>query len=215
MPELLNSPRYVLCARTRPQTPTLPAFVKEVFCEEQEKEILYFLLKHGNEPFFEVADPEDPEKKEVVTVGQHIINEILDDDLDFKNLMYKKVFDEYRRLNELSAEIDNRTFLNNPDSEISKVAVDLLSSPHTLSKIWAKHHSLVAEEDDFLAHAVPKVILVYKSKVMQIAIQKFHDELKHLDPKSQPEDVTSILTKLVTLNELKKIISKELDRIIM
>jgi len=199
----------------KPQTPTLPAFVKEVFCEEQEKEILYFLLKHGSEPFFELHNEDNPEQVEVVSVGKHIVDEILNDDLEFKNLVYKKIFDEYKKFLEQSTEIDSRTFLNHPDSEISKVAVDLLSSPHTLSKIWAKHHSHVADEEDFLTHAVPKAILVYKSKVMQIAIQKLQEELKHLDPKTQPDDVNSLLARLVTLNNLKKTLSKELDRIII
>jgi len=199
----------------KPQTPALPGFIKEVFCEEQEKEILYFLLKYGAEPFFEVKDPDNPEEVFVVTVGQHIINEILSDDLEFQNLVYKKIFDEFKRLMEINPEVDSRAFLNHPDAEISKTAVDMLSTQHTLSKIWVKHHSFATEEEDFLSHAIPKSILVYKSKVMQVAIHKLHSELKHLDPATQSDDINSLLTRIVTLNELKKTISKELDRIIM
>lgn len=199
----------------KPQTPSVPGFVKEVYCEEQEKEILYFLLKHGAEPFFELPDEENPDEVTTVTVGQHIINEILSDDLEFQNLIYKKIFDEFKRLMEINPNVDNRLFLNHPDAEISKTAVDMLSSPHTLSKIWVKHHAFAAEEEDFLSHAIPKSILVYKSKVMQLAIQKLHTELKNLDSNTQPEDVNSLLQRIVTLNELKKAISKELDRIII
>ena len=200
---------------SRPQTPVIPGFVKEIFCEEQEKEILYFLLKHGAEPFFEIPNPANENEVHVVHVGQHIITEILSDDLEFKNLIYKKIFDEYKRLMEINPEVDSRIFLNHSDGEISHVAVDLLSSPHTLSKIWAKHHSYTAEEEDFLSNAIPKTILVYKSKVMQIAIQKLNNELKHLDPATQPDDITNILSRMVTLNDLKKKIFTELDRIII
>lgn len=197
------------------ETPPLPSFIDNVYCEEQEREILYFLLKLGTEKFFEITDSEDPEKKEIISVGQHIISEILSDDLEFKNLVYKKVFDEYRKLLEAEAEIDNRLFINNPDSEISQLAVNLLTSQHKLSNIWKKHHNLPPEESDFLQTAIPKAIMVYKSKVMQMAARKLLGEIKSLDPKTQTVDITDLLTRLNTINEVKTQISKELDRIVL
>jgi DNA primase len=197
------------------ETPPLPSFIDNVYCEEQEREILYFLLKLGTEKFFEIADSEDPENKAIISVGQHIISEILSDDLEFKNLVYKKVFDEYIKLLEAEAEIDNRLFINNPDSEISQLAVNLLTSQHKLSNIWKKHHNLPPEESELLQTAIPKAIMVYKSKVIQMAARKLHGEIKSLDPKTQAEDVTDLLTRLTTINEVRMQLSKELGRIVL
>jgi DNA primase len=199
----------------KPKTPPLPGFVSEIFCEEQEKEILLFLLQYGSEPFYEIPDRENPDRAEMITVGQHIINEILNDDLEFKNLIYKKIFDEYRRLMEDITEIDSRYFLNHHDNEISQVAVNLLTSEHRLSKIWEKHHSFPPDNSEFLHHAIPKSILVYKSKIMQMAIKKVNHELKGLDPKTQPDDVNDLLMRIKTLNDLKNKISKELERTLL
>jgi len=200
------------------ETPALPSFVENVFCEEQEKEILYYLLKFGQNVFFEIPPPEDAEEDlppQQVTVGQHIISEILNDDLEFKNLVYKKVFDEYQKLMEDGRDIDYRTFTNHPDAEISQLAVNLLTTQHKLSKIWSKHQAMPIEEEDALHESVPKAIMVYKSKVMQMVLGKLHEELRSLNPKDQIEEVNQLLFRLRTINELKNHISKELDRIVL
>ncbi|PKP36480.1 MAG: DNA primase, partial [Bacteroidetes bacterium HGW-Bacteroidetes-15] len=210
--QLGNYEREALQAK---ETPALPSFIDKIYCEEQEKEILSILLKYGSETFFEIPNPDDHENIERVTVGQHIISEILSDDLEFKNLVYKKVFDEYIKLLEIDSEIDNRFFINHADSQVSQLAVNLISDKYKLSNIWKKHHNLPPEEKDLLPITVPKAILVYKSKVMQMVARKLHDDMKTLDPKSQPDDVNNLLIRLKTINEVKAQISKELDRIVL
>ena len=200
------------------ETPTLPSFVENVFCEEQEKEILYYLIKFGQKVFFELPPPDDAvegAEPEQFTVGEHIISEILNDDLEFKNLVYKKLFDEYKRLMELEKDMDERTFLNHPDFEISQLAVNLLTSQHRLSRIWSKHQAMPIDEDQSLHDSIPKAILVYKSKIIQMAMGVLHEELGKLNSKDQIEEVNQLLVRIMTINDLKKQISKELDRIVL
>lgn len=197
------------------ETPPLPSFVENIYCEEQEKEILYFLLKYGSEKFFEIPNPDNTEEVEVVTVGQHIIGEILNDDLEFKNLVYKKVFDEYHKLLANGTDIDNRVFINHFDSEISQLAVNLLTTQHKLSKIWKKHHAAPVDETELIQTAVPKAILVYKSKVMQMVVRKLHDDMKKLDASANSEEVNELLMRIKTINDVKIQISKELERIVL
>lgn len=218
MEKILGKSHYSAHVEKKPtatETPSLPSFIENVFCEEQEKEILYFLLKHGSEVFFEVPSDDELTPATRVTVGQHIISEILNDDLEFNNLIYKKVFDEYRMLLETDQEFDNRHFINHPDFEISQLAVNLLTSQHKLSKIWKKHSAQPIDEVDFLHSAVPKSIMVYKSKVTQMVIVDLQTELKAVDPKENPEGVNEVLLRLRTIYELKTQLSKELDRIML
>ncbi len=197
------------------ETPSLPSFVENIYCEEQEKEILYFLLKYGSEVFFEIPNDDEQSTATKITVGQHIISEILNDDLEFKNLVYKKVFDEYKQLLESEKEFDSRYFINHRDFEISQLAVNLLTSQHKLSKIWKKHNAQPVDEIDFLHSAIPKTIMVYKSKVMHMVIANLQSELKGIDPKSNPNAVNDILIRLKTIYELKTQLSRELDRIVL
>lgn len=200
------------------ETPTLPSFVDNIFCEEQEKEILYYLLKFGQKVFFEIPPSEDAEAETLpkhVSVGQHIISEILNDDLEFKNLIFKKFFDEYCRLLELGNPFDSRSFINHHDAEISQLAVNLLASPHKLSKIWNKHQAVPIEEGDTLNESIPKAITVYKSKIIQMVLGKLQEELRSLNPKEQVGEVNTLLMRIKTINDLKNQISKELDRIVL
>jgi DNA primase len=194
-------------------TPPLPGFISDVFCEEQEKEIVYFMLRFGSVVFWE-PEQED-EIKEKVTVGQYIINEIQNDDLEFKNLVYQKIFNEYRSQLEINPDVDSRYFVNHPDSQISQIAVDFLSTPHKLSKIWIKHQAFDEDEAEFLHKAAPKAIIVFKSKVMQIAIKRLHEELKNMNSTTPVNEINELLTRIKTLNSIQNTLSKDLERIVL
>lgn len=194
-------------------TPPLPGFISDVFCEEQEKEIVYFMLRYGNVVFWE-PEPED-EINEKVTVGQYIINEILNDDLEFKNLVYQKIFNEYRTQLDINPDVDSRYFVNHPDSQISQIAVDFLSTPHKLSKIWIKHQAFDEDEVEFLHRAAPKSIIVFKSKIMQLAIKRLHEELRNLNSTTQIAEINDVFTKITTLNNIQNTLSKDLERIVL
>lgn len=194
----------------KPETPKLPGYISGITCEEQEKELVGFLLNYGNRELFSLPHDEGLS----ITVGRYIIDEILNDELEFKNLTYKKIFDEYAEKLKETEEVDNRHFINHPDPEISQLAVDLLSNRHQLSRIWDKHQTGITEEPGFLSKAIPKAILVYKSKVLKIAIKNLMDELSNLSIE-QREETDTILNKLRYLNEMSNKMSKELDRVIL
>ena len=60
-------------------TPTIPAYVTNIFCEEQERELIRFLIRDGDKPLNNAHDMPS------TTVGEYIINELLGDDLELQN----------------------------------------------------------------------------------------------------------------------------------
>ncbi|HBI81007.1 MAG TPA: DNA primase [Bacteroidales bacterium] len=193
------------------ETPKIPAYVQGINCQEQEKEIVKFLLNNGNDVLFNHI-VEDTNEEINITVARFIIEEILNDDLEFQNLNYRKVFDEYIRLLETNVEVDNRFFINHSDPEISEIAVDLLTEKYVLSRIWEKHKAEVTEGSDFLQLAIPKAIMVYKSKVLKMAINNLNNELSKLKSE-QVEEENQILLRLKELYALMNKMSKDLDRV--
>jgi DNA primase len=196
------------------ETPRLPSYVSGIFCEEQEREIIAFLLNSGDQVLFHHKTDDFEDQEISITVAQYIIDEILNDELEFQNLVFKKIFDEYGRLISENKNTDNRHFINHQDPQISQLAVDILSSRHKLSKIWEKHTAAADNEPDFLQRAIPKSIQVYKSKVLKIAIKRLMDDLSHLKS-DQKDDINDILSKLNQLNDLMNRMSKDLDRVIL
>lgn len=195
------------------ETPKLPSYVSGIICEEQEKEIVKFLLNYGNQVLF-TQQVDETDEEISITVAQFIIDEILNDDLEFQNLTYRKIFEEYVRFLENHQEVDSRLFINHTDPEISQIAVDLLSEKYTLSRIWEKHKAEVTEGNDFLQNAIPKAILVYKSKVLKMAIKNLKDELSSLKS-DQVKETNQILKRLKELNEIMNRMSKDLDRVVL
>ncbi|KAB2871126.1 MAG: DNA primase [Bacteroidales bacterium] len=191
------------------ETPRLPSYVSGIFCEEQEREIIAFLLNSGDQVLYHHKTDDFEEQEITITVAQYIIDEILNDELEFQNLVYKKIFDEYGKLIVENKTTDNRHFINHQDSQISQLAVDILSSRYKLSKIWGDQN-----EEDFLQRAIPKAIQVYKSKILKTAIKRLMDDLSHLKS-DQKDDINDILSKLNQLNDLMNRMSKDLDRVIL
>ncbi|MDR1417449.1 MAG: DNA primase [Prevotellaceae bacterium] len=176
-------------------TPSIPAFVENVFCREQEREIICLLLQFGSNAFFDTS------------VSAYIINEIAGEDLSFQNLEYQQIFEEYKKLLEASNTVDVRHFINHPDQRVCEMTIDLLSQKYTLSKIWRQQEAAITDEDR-LRVEVPKAINVYKSKIVTQAIMRLQAEL---EGKSNPEQ-DMLLLKLGELSKVRTKLSEMLAR---
>ncbi|MDR2938582.1 MAG: DNA primase [Prevotellaceae bacterium] len=178
-----------------PHTPTLPSFVENIFCKEEEKEIVYSLLKYGNEKIFDT------------TVATYIIQELVSDDLNFQNLEYRKIFEEYLAQSKLQQAIDVKYFINNPDQKICELTIDLLSQKYTPSKIW-QHHGSIMSDEERLQNDVPKIITVYKAKVLTQAIARIHADMAS----KNGDDLDKLMLHLRELNNIRTEVAKKLDR---
>lgn len=176
-------------------TPPIPAFVENVFCREQERELVYLLLRYGNQSCFGVR------------VSAYIINEIAGEDLSFQNLEFRQIFEEYRKLLEASETVDMHHFINHPDQKICELAIDLLSEKYTLSKIWKQPDTPEIEEDR-LRVEVPKAINVYKSKIVTQAIMRLQQGLEG----KNDEATDMLLLKLGELSRVRTKLSEMLER---
>ncbi|MDR2383497.1 MAG: DNA primase, partial [Prevotellaceae bacterium] len=197
------------------ELPSIPAFVSNIFCQEQEKELLMYMLKHGRENLFRTTDEEGDEH--IIHVDEYIIKDIKNDDLEFQNLQYKKLFEEYEKLLESAADKDvsyfAQYFIHHKEVDVSSVAVSLLTDTqmqgndyYTVSIIWNGTNRVEIN----LAQAVPKTLAAYKSKVLTSAIFKLSEQLKS---ETKEDKQFAILEQLMQLNEQKKFISNYLERV--
>lgn len=190
----------------------MPSFVVNTYCEEAEKEILYYLIKFGHLPIHleeQSIYGAPPEKEQ--TVAQYILEQLQNDDLELQNLVYKNIFDEYFRLGETEEEKILRYFINHPDPSVSRVVLDLTILPYTLTiKQFTK--SLIPEKN-ILGRAVPKSILIYKAKVTAQAAMNLTEELGKAQKENDPEKQRRLMEQLNTLMQVRNVFSKELNRI--
>lgn len=193
-------------AKPELHTPAIPAFVNNVFCEEQEKEIIYFLLRYCNVNLFSFTD--DNGNQHEMNVGQYIISEIANDELEFLNLEYRQVFDDFAEIIANNEEPQMSRFIHHENLKISELVINLQSDEYILSNIWKKFDASEVDEVEFLSDAVPKAVTNYKAKVIALAIKNLSEELKTITEDSLEE----MMMRINALNQVRTEISKQLDR---
>ncbi|KPK87808.1 MAG: hypothetical protein AMS27_01410 [Bacteroides sp. SM23_62_1] len=194
--------------RVKFQSTPIPSFVHEIYSEPQEKILVRFLMQFGNERLFEIHDEQSG--IEYISVAEYIVNEILNDELEFKNLLYRKIFEEVHEFIKRGEVIDIKYFINHNDEQISKLAVDLLSSPYELSKLHKRKGANVETEDMLLKKNVPKAIIEYKRKILESAQKEKENEIRTAQEQPAPEDqINHIMQQYITIASLINAISKE------
>jgi len=192
----------------RLQSTPLPSFIMEVYSEAQEKLLVRFLLQYGNERLFEIQD--EHSGMEYISVAEYIVNEILNDELEFKNLLYRKIFEEVNFLIQKGEVIEIRHFVNHEEPAVSQLAVDLLSSPYTLSKLHRRKGALVETEDMLLKKNVPKALTEYKRKILEIAQREKEGQIKEVQGKEDElNTVHPLMQQYITITSLINTISKD------
>ncbi len=192
----------------RLQSTPLPSFIGEVYSEEQEKILVRFLLQYGNERLFEIQD--EHSGLEYISVAEYIVNEILNDELEFRNLLYRKIFEEVNNLLQKGEVIEIKHFVNHDDPDISRLAVDLLSSPYSLSKVHKRKGAMVETEDMLLKKNVPKALVEYKRKILEMAQREKEEQIREIQTGDDSiEAVNPLMQQYITISSLIKTISRE------
>ncbi len=159
------------------QTAAIPGFVEDVFAEVNEKELISLLLNFANHELFSIQD-EASFTSQSITVADYITSEILNDDLEFKNLVYKQIFEDYINALRNGEQLDEKHFINHKDVNIQKIAASLLSQNYKTSAIWEKGGKKLETTESKLKEVVQKAVSAYKLKIVQKAIKENEEKTK-------------------------------------
>jgi DNA primase len=205
VPEDLPVPPPVI---TRPVT-------LENITQVSERELVRLLLKYGSMEFERHINREDM-KEEIVSVSDYIVQEITSDDLLFDDPVYASIFEEFRFATAQGTFIGEMHFVKHPDPVISKLAADLLSEPHSLSKIYETKQTYVETEDMKLKDVVPDVILVFKARKIKSSLADIMERIKSAQEEGNTDKALELIKKNQALSSALKMISRKLgDRIVI
>ncbi len=199
----------------RIQSTPLPSFIKEIFSELQEKLLVRFLLQYGNERLYEIQD--EHAGNEYISVAEYVVNEILNDELEFKNLLYRQVFEEVNNMIQKGEVIEMKHFVHHENPSISQLAVDLLSSPYSLSKVHSRKGATMETEDMLLKKNVPKALIEYKRKILEVAQREKEEQIREVQQVDHDdlEAVNPLMHQYITITSLINTISKERGWVIL
>lgn len=201
-------------------TVPVPSYVEDFYVEELENEILRILLLYGNETIFiKQTNNDDDETK--ISVAHAIIYDLLNDELEFKNLIYKQVFQILHQQLQTSGYCDTKMLIYHENEQIREIVATLLSTPYyfgkisgqsdLLSKYYKRIGIYVKNEKEILYEIINQLLLRYKYKLLEIAIKDLYNKLE----KAQVSEVDNQLinAQLLKIQQLTSIISKISNRL--
>jgi hypothetical protein len=201
----------------------LPSIVDDFYAELQEYEILRLIFKYGNETIHKTISKNDDAEEVKESVAQFVIHELLNDELELKNLVYQRVFLAlHSQLNQYG-KVEPNEFVNNSEDEVHELAANLLSIPYynakikgqsdLLSKYYKRIGIIVKTEDAILKNTVSEVIIRYKIKIIKIARRDRYEKLRMAQESDAEESIQNQLLMEITsldsvLNQLHSIIGQ-------
>ncbi|MDM8160304.1 DNA primase [Labilibaculum sp. K2S] len=177
-------------------------------CDLEERALVRILLNFGNEILFSQKD--EAGNEEQLLVGQYIITELSNDELESVNPLYQLVFDQYGENMEKEA-FNTKTFFRDlPNEKVNQLAADILSEPHQLSGLWTRNESVVESEEMKLKEIVPKLVNEYKGKKVRLLMKEVMQEMQKAQDTGNADRMMELMKQKMVLDQIKNAISKEL-----
>ena len=175
-----------------------------------EKEILRFILENGcTELLFDV-DSRFYVKGETINVAEFIDSAFAEDSAEFFNEPYRKVYEEYFRMYDegLSQQQIQSRLLNSMDPVVSEVAKDLLIEKHQITV--KNYESSLTAESTRLVQFVPKSLMVYQGKKVEIILKELTAKLVATVDEDEQEE---LLKQISEYNKARTRLNNELGRV--
>lgn len=178
-------------------------------CEVEETMLIRYLLLFGTTELYE---------EEVngilrnVTVGEFIIRELGEDDLELLNPVFNIIQKEYEREYQSSSFLPARHFIAYPDTRVSSVVATIMSEPYELSKIWTRMENFVPTEEMKLVELLPKVLDNYKMKRVEILSREVDNRILELQNDENTEQLFEWIRKKTAINKIRAKLNDKLGR---
>lgn len=181
--------------------------------EAFEVALMRYVVRYGERILYDYIDEETNEPVQL-RVAEFIRSDLEQDELTFYTPVLKQMLDEAAEHSHEEGFEAHRYFLAHPDPLVSRIAANLLSEKYQLSKYHTKNRE-IEQEEDRLDQLVVRDLFAFKEAYILHQIREKQEELKKLPPDAV-EQMMGIMQEIAQLNEVKKVLSKELgERIIL
>jgi DNA primase len=177
--------------------------------EPSERELLGFILRYGRTALQFESDSEFYDPEGAQTVAEFIDAALAGDDIRFANQAYQSAYDNYFALYDQGLEQNAivLALLNGEDRTVASVTADLSTEKYELTV--HNFSDALTTTDSWLVTFVPRAILAYHDKRLQVRQEALKTRLAGAGPEEQLE----ILSSLSRINEIKKTINIKLGRL--
>ena len=202
--------------------------------DKYERELIRYVVRYGYRDLFETATGTWQK------VWEYIVEELAIDNIVFNNPLYKHILelasqqrehvvqqvsslrqellpkaqDQINEIQTFESNFLERYFTTYPDTQISLLAVDLVSDKYQLSKVHTKYQK-VETESDRLWELIPRAIYELKNAILEQTIKQIQKKIKEATQNKDNEKIIELMEQNVELNQLRTTLAKQIgDRII-
>lgn len=208
---------------TQPVVRSGKAVVKKTNIDKFELAILYFVVRYGMEILMEGGEDNPVTGDMPTTVIDWVKFDLQRDGFWFTNPQYKIMLEDAIEHSVDEQFNPSRFFLAHMDADISKIAAEIVSDRYQLSKVHIKQFGEnVKKEDTPLAEEkhlwknVPRAVTELKDAHISKQIKELKEEMEQKQKDGDWDGAIILMQKLKELDEIKKILAKELgERIIL
>ncbi len=175
--------------------------------EFHEQEIMRWMLVYGNEEITVVN--EETDQDETTIISTYFINDLKHDHLQLENPILAKMIAEFQESIDKNTEVNEKYFLNHPDSEIAAMAIQLISYPYQLSENWEKNHIYVKMESDELRQNAIEILMAFKHRLLSKQLKEITKRMQHAKDEAE---IFVLQQQHFEMKQLEILIAKELKR---
>jgi len=208
---------------SQPETHRGKAGVKKTNIDKFELAILYFIVRYGMEILIEGGENNPATGDMPTTVIDWVKFDLQRDGFWFTNPLYKTILEDAIEHSANEYFNPSRYFLAHTDAHISKIAAELVSDRYQLSKLHIKQFGEnLKKEDTPLAEEkhlwknVPRAVTELKDAHISKQMKEIKEDLEKKQKEKDWDGAIILMQKLKEMDEIKKILAKELgERIIL
>lgn len=194
-----------LLAQAQAALPQVPQ-KKEVSDElqilnDQEGELIRLLLQYGNLPVHTLEDGD-------MSMSRYFLNEL--EGYQFQNELFQEIFEIYQVELLLSEEVDDRIFLNSENKNISKTAIDLISSKYEISQGWEKLQVYVLQEGEKIEKV--SFMMVNRLKWRKVR-QMIQENLRNIEKCTTEDELMELQQKHLDFKRAEMHLAKQIGNV--
>lgn len=177
-------------------------------CETEETMLMRYLLLFGATGLYQ---EEQNGVSSIVSVGEYIIRELQEDDLEMLNPRYQAIQQEYRDNYKNPGFLPSKYFIGHSDTDISTTVANIICEPYELSKIWTLKDVSMRTEEMMLGELLPKIVDNYKMRRVEMICREADNKILELQKSGSPE-ILDWIKKKTTYNKLRTHLNDKLKR---
>jgi DNA primase len=186
----------------------------------QEEYIIQLLLNYGSTVITTTENGQDNEMHENnITVAEFLVKDLKNDELVFQDPIFAAIIEEYLNSIEKGIVPDEQFFIQHPDTSLSKVCIDLISSPYVLSQNWEIKHRIyipTREDEDrtVLIKDIMESVMAIKSRRLEKIIRDLQEDIKTAQEAGEHDTVMTLLRKEKDIKTTYNYLNTRLGRVV-